>query len=260
MPRGAADPVSALCALLAPGGAARRPAASATSCACTARARLRRAQGDPRRAGRRRAADADRDRAAPAPHAGLDQGLPVVAGGRRPDHVAAEALQLRRSAAAPLGAPPLPPDAADRRGHRARSARLRASAACRRPSPRSRSPARRGAAAARRAGASSRLIEDGQGRASRRPAPLPSCSPLRARHRLPVDQHLDLEPPPVRRADLRGQPVDRQAAIARLQPFLQRGLVVLGERRLGAGAARLLDQSANCRSMNARAGSMPPSR
>ena len=76
------------------------------------RARLRRAQGHPRRAGGRRAADADRDRAAPAPHAGLDQGLSVVARGRRPDRVAAEALQLRRSAAAPLGAPPLPADAA----------------------------------------------------------------------------------------------------------------------------------------------------
>ena len=50
------------------------------------RARLRRAQGDPRHPRRRRAAEPHRDRAAPAPHAGLDQGLPVVARRRRPDH------------------------------------------------------------------------------------------------------------------------------------------------------------------------------
>ena len=49
------------------------------------RARLRRAQGDPRHPRRRRAAEPDRDRAAPAAHAGLDQGLSVVARGRRPD-------------------------------------------------------------------------------------------------------------------------------------------------------------------------------
>ena len=78
------------------------------------RARLRRAQGDPRGARRGRAADADRDRAAPAPHAGLDEGLPVLARGRRPHRLAPEALQLRRSDDAPLGAPALPPGAARR--------------------------------------------------------------------------------------------------------------------------------------------------
>ena len=51
------------------------------------RARLRRAQGHPRHPRRRRAAQPDRDRAASAAHAGLDEGLSVVARGRGPDHV-----------------------------------------------------------------------------------------------------------------------------------------------------------------------------
>ena len=81
---------------------------------------------------------------------GLDEGLSVVARGRRPRHVAAEALQLHRSAAARLGAPALPPVGADRRRPRARSAALRAAAAAAagpeppptpQPSPRSRWPA-----------------------------------------------------------------------------------------------------------------------
>ena len=107
-PRGAADPVSALAALLAPGRRARRRVPLLLRAAAAPRARLRRAQGDPRHPRRGRAADADRDRAAPAAHAGLDEGLSVVARGRGPDRVAAEALQLRRSAAAPVGAPALP--------------------------------------------------------------------------------------------------------------------------------------------------------
>ena len=49
-------------------------------------ARLRRAQGDPRDSGRRGRADADRNLAAAAAHARLDEGLPVVARGRRPGH------------------------------------------------------------------------------------------------------------------------------------------------------------------------------
>ena len=53
-------------------------------------------------------ADAHRDLAAAAAHAGLDEGLPVVARGRRSRRLAPEALQLHRSAAAPLGAPALP--------------------------------------------------------------------------------------------------------------------------------------------------------
>ena len=54
------------------------------------------------------AADAHRNFAAPAPHAGLDQGLPVLARRRRPHRLAPEALQLRRSADAALGPPALP--------------------------------------------------------------------------------------------------------------------------------------------------------
>ena len=59
---------------------------------------------------------------------GLDQGLSFVAGGRRPRHVTAEAIRLRRPAAAAVGAPALPPHAARRRGRRQRSAALRARA------------------------------------------------------------------------------------------------------------------------------------
>ena len=43
---------------------------------------------------------------------GLDEGLSLVARGRRPDRVASEALQLRRPDAAPVGAPALPRRAA----------------------------------------------------------------------------------------------------------------------------------------------------
>ena len=94
--------------------------------AAAPRARLRRAQGDPRILAEEEAADAHRNRAAPAAHARLDQGLPVVARGRGPRRVAAEALQLHRSAAARLGPPALPAGAADRRRPRARGAPLRA--------------------------------------------------------------------------------------------------------------------------------------
>ena len=77
--RGAADPVSALAALLAPGGALALNCQYLLRTPPPPRARLRRAQGDPRSAGRGRAADAHRDLPAPAPHARLDQGLPVLA-------------------------------------------------------------------------------------------------------------------------------------------------------------------------------------
>ena len=116
-PRGGADPVSALCRAARARRRARGGLPLLLRAAPAPRPRLRRAQGHPRSAGRGGAADADRDRAAPAPHAGLDQGLPVVARGRRPDRVAAEALQLRRSAAAARGcactAAPTPPSDED---------------------------------------------------------------------------------------------------------------------------------------------------
>ena len=127
------------------------------------RARLRRAEGDPRRARRGRAADADRDRAPPAADAGIDEGLSLVAGGRRPDRLAAEALQLRRPDAAPLGPPALP-----RRARRAtKTSRARctrtSSRGCPTPSPRSRSPAsRRPTPSATSPGGLSRLTDGGR--------------------------------------------------------------------------------------------------
>jgi hypothetical protein len=92
------------------------------------RARLRRAQGDSRDPRRRRRTDADRNLAPAAADAGVDQGLPVVARGRRSRHRPAEALQLHRPAAARVGPPALPRDRADRRRPRPRSAPLRAAA------------------------------------------------------------------------------------------------------------------------------------
>src|SRR4029078_4063103 len=56
------------------------------------------------------------------------------------------------------------------------------------------------------------------------------------------DDDLDQEAFAVVGADLRGEAIGGQAAAARLPPFLQRRLPVVGERRLGAGAVRLLDQ------------------
>ena len=78
------DPVSALAALMCPGGRL------AARCGTRYELRLHRARGygalkaildDPRGG---RTADADRGGAAAAPDAGIDQGLPVVARGRRP--------------------------------------------------------------------------------------------------------------------------------------------------------------------------------
>ena len=148
--RGAADPVSALAALLAPGGALTLHCRYSLRAAPAPRPRLRRAQGHPRGSRRRRAADADGDRAAPAAHARLDQGLPVVARGRGPDRLAPEALQLRRPDDAVVGAAALPPGAALGRGRRARSASLRDEPAARRRA-RDRARARRSARGRRRA-------------------------------------------------------------------------------------------------------------
>ena len=46
----------------------------------------------------------------------------------------------------------------------------------------------------------------------------------------------------MRGPDLGGKAVDWQSAVLRLQPFLQRGLVILGEPRVRAGRVRLLDE------------------
>ena len=72
------------------------------------RARIRRAQGDPGHSRGARAAEPHRDRAAPAPHARLDEGLPVVARGRRSRHLPQQAVLVRGSAAPP-GSPALRP-------------------------------------------------------------------------------------------------------------------------------------------------------
>ena len=138
MGRGA-DPISALAALLSPDGALNHACRFCYELRLP-RARLRRAEGHPRDSGCRGAADADRDLDPPEAHARVHQGLLVVARGRGPGDVAAEALQLRRPAAAGLGAAALPPDAAHDRGSGARGAviRIRATAPerCRRRRPR----------------------------------------------------------------------------------------------------------------------------
>ena len=80
------DPIGALAALMAPEGRLVEALQLLLRAAPAPGARLRRAQGDPRDSGRRRRADADRNLAAAAAHARLDEGLPVVARGRRPGH------------------------------------------------------------------------------------------------------------------------------------------------------------------------------
>ena len=83
---GVSDPISALAALLAPEGRLAQALQLLLRAAPAPRARLRRAQGDPRDSRRRGRADAHRNLAAPAAHARIDEGLPVVARGRRPGH------------------------------------------------------------------------------------------------------------------------------------------------------------------------------
>ena len=88
-----------------------RAAASATSSGCTARAATARSRRFSA-CSPKRAAEPDRDLAAPAAHAGLDEGLSLVARGRGPHHVAGQAIHVRGSAAPPLRAslrPPVPP-------------------------------------------------------------------------------------------------------------------------------------------------------
>ncbi len=132
---GGGDAVSALASRCwRPTAGCRSSAASATSCGCTARAATARSRRFSK-SWRRRRADADRDLAAAAAHAGLDQGLSVVARGRRSGDVAPEALQLHRSAAARLGPAALPRDAArPRTTSRAKSTATRCRA-CRSSEP-----------------------------------------------------------------------------------------------------------------------------
>ena len=96
-------PISAFAAAMAPDGELAAPLPLQLRAAAAPRPRLRRAEGDPRRAGDGGAADADRHRAASRSHAGLDQGLPDLAAGRRPRRLRSQALSLRRSAAAAVG-------------------------------------------------------------------------------------------------------------------------------------------------------------
>ncbi len=123
---GGADPISALASLLAPEAALTREMTYSYEL------RLHRARGYGALKGildilaRGGAADAHRDRPAPAAHARVDQGLPVVARRRRPGLGAAEAVQLRRPAAPPVGAPALPSRAARGRRGRPPGAALRA--------------------------------------------------------------------------------------------------------------------------------------
>ena len=155
----AADPSSALTALSAPTGRLHAGAATATSSGCIAPAATARSRPSST-SSPKRAAHADRDLTPSAPHARLDEGLPVVARGRRSRHVPRQALQLRRSAAARLRAAVLPADAARATKTRAGrcSVRARPAAACEDVPP-SRRAATRGDAPA---GGSSRSTESGR--------------------------------------------------------------------------------------------------
>ncbi len=251
-PRGAADPVSALVCAARAGRARRpRPAASPTSCGCTAPAATARS--------RRSSTCWRRKKALTLTEIALRlQRTP----GSTKDYLSwledvdlIVSRQKRYSFADPLlrlwvrlHGRPTPPVG---RGPGARGPRLRAGAPAAAPSRRWRWPARRSRRSEPRQDLGhhrNRLID---GRASlqllerqprRRLRRLLLRSPFRPRHRLARDQHLDLEQPPVGRAALARQPVDRQPAVVRLQPLLQRRLVVLREGGVRAGPARLVDQ------------------
>jgi hypothetical protein len=119
----ATDPVAALAAAIAPDGALT------ARCRECYELRLHRARGYPRRARRQRAVESHRDLARPPPDAGLDEGLFVVARGRRSDRDARQALLVRRSAAPPVRAALRQARAAERRRRAARGGRVRESAA-----------------------------------------------------------------------------------------------------------------------------------
>jgi hypothetical protein len=269
-----ADPFSALTCAAGARRRARRRLPVLLRTAPAPRARLRRAEGHPRRARAGRAAHAHRDRAAAPPHARLDEGLPVVARRRGPHRVPAEAIQLRRSDAAPLGAAARLVRAAVRRGPRARGPRLRAGrlpeaepalalagAPPRRPRDRSGGSSRSTDRAASRCYASASMDAERLERLPRRGLRrflLAACRP-RARSRVPpISTSTSKRRRCAGPTSARGG--TRQAAIVALQPLLQRRLVVLGERRRRARAAASSIRPANCRSMKPRAGSMPPSR
>ena len=123
--QGVGDPVSALTSLLSHDGRLAETLRGLLRAAAASRPRLRRAESHPRDSRREGAADAHRSGAPAQADAGLHQGLSLVARGCRSDRVAAQALQLQRSAAARLGEALLPSvEPLGRRG-RARGADLR---------------------------------------------------------------------------------------------------------------------------------------
>ena len=134
--QGGSDPVSALAAAFEPGAPLASRVGWSLRAAPASRTRVWRAQGHSRHPGRRRAAHSHRDRTAPAAHARVDEGLPLVAGGRGPRQRAAEALHVCRSLDAALGPHPLPSRAADRGSDCERGAPVRA----RTPAPGAASP------------------------------------------------------------------------------------------------------------------------
>ena len=172
-------------------------------------------------------------------HAGLDAGT-TSAGWRMSTWCrAAEALQLRRSAAAPVGAPATPRCAAADGRTAARRTKSSATPLARLVGRQS--PARPGraetASSARRAASCS---------ASFFVRPSASASTLAAH------AHFDPEEPPVRRPLLGRDHVLGQRVAAALQQLLQRRLVVVAE---VTGAGDLADQAARTRAaMNAAGG------
>ena len=101
--QGVGDPVSALTQLLSARWAPRGVMRVVLRAAPASRAWLRRLEGHPGDSGAGRTTDAHRSRAAAQAHPGLDQRLLVVAGRRRSDCLAAQALQLLRSPAPRVG-------------------------------------------------------------------------------------------------------------------------------------------------------------
>ena len=124
--QGVGDPVSALTSLLVTRRPSRRRVRDVLRASPSSRAWLRCAESDPRNPRAGRAAHAHRSCAAAQANAGLDERLSVVARRRRPDRVAAQAVQFWRSAAARLGEALLPAVESVGRRSRARSAVVRA--------------------------------------------------------------------------------------------------------------------------------------
>ena len=218
--------------------------------------------GDPRR---RRAAEPHRDRAPPAPHAGLDEGLlSWLEDVDLVDVAAASATRIDDPLLrlyVRLYGRPVPPtdDESCARCARTRKARLAASRAtprrrrrrCPRPTRRhhrDRSTARSRDRAiieidCRTSSGLEFAAPDARPGLRRLRAPalrappaarrLSSIGPSARPDAVAADEHFDVEPLAVIGAFGRREAVVRQAAAVGLQPFLQRGLPVLGERRLG---------------------------